>query len=131
MPRRRVPAAVEPARYRGLFLPLMLLTYALFTLTVALLETLALADDFRHGGTASVPLVLSLLCAVAELIALVALWFWRRWGLRLLGVLVAVELVPDLITLTGAGGKLLLTARLVVAGLLAWAVVEKWAQMDA
>ena len=71
----------EPARQRG-----ALLTIAIILVVFhGILYTALAYPAIREQGLAesSLLLVLFLVCALADIVAGVAMWFWKRWGVYL------------------------------------------------
>lgn len=111
---------------RGISLVAILVIYTLGAITAGTLLVSDWIDRADHGQDVPVVLVLSLASAVLQLVSVIALWNWRKWGLYLIGLLVAVGLALDIAHETPA---LLVSLKIVLAGALAFIVVPYWERM--
>jgi hypothetical protein len=83
-------------------------------------------DRVQHGQRATVLLVLALATCLLQLIAVAAIWAWRRWGAYLLGGLVVIGVVVGIAA--GTPGWIV-ALQIVLAGGLAFSLLPHWDRM--
>jgi hypothetical protein len=113
-------------RGRSFGLVAMLVLYALGAVAAGALLVRDWADRADHGEEITVVLVLSMVSVLLQLASVVALFAWRKWGLYLIGVLAAAGLIMDIASQSPA---VFVAAKIVLAGLLAFAVMPYWDRM--
>jgi uncharacterized membrane protein (DUF2068 family) len=101
----------------------LLAFYALGAVLSAVLLALAWADYAEHGKQIPPVLPLSVFSALLQLIAVTGLWYRRKWGLYLIGVLATLGLPLELAHRTPA---LIICLRIVLVCALAFIVVPYW-----
>ena len=111
---------------RGVALVVILAFYTLGAITSGVLLAMAWADYAEHGRRIPPVLLLSVFSALLQLIAVTGLWFWRKWGLYLIGILAALGLPLDLAYGTPA---LIVCLKIVLVCALAFIVVPYWDRM--
>lgn len=120
------PAKHKPKpKERGALLTILLV---LVILNGAIL-TLVSWQDARVAGEVTMPIILGLfiVSSIAHVVAGIALWTWKRWGLALYGIAAAVTGVLGIIN---TGSLIVLMGALVPFAVVGYVVRMKWKMFE-
>jgi hypothetical protein len=100
------PSQAKPAKRRNTLLTIALIIVILHGIVLAAVYWTVLPDTQRTLGNVAVWSMF--LASAADIVAAVAMWFWKRWGIYLYGIaavvgaIVAVLASGDLFLMFGA-----------------------------
>ncbi len=115
----------KPVKRRSTLLTIALIIVILHGLVMAAIYWTVVPDAQRTIG--NIALWVMFLAAAADVVAGVAMWYWKRWGIYLYGVASAVSAI---VAVLAAGDLVLLFGALLPAIIVLYIVVAERAKFE-
>lgn len=112
-------------RERGCLLTGMLVVIALHSVVSAYLIFYLRADRDPGALAWTVPILFAL--AIADIVAAIAIWYWKKWGLTLYGISTAVGIAVGLIL---TASQLIVFHDIIPLVILGYIIKDRWSYFD-